>query len=130
MATIRKELTLTAAPEAVWDAFRDYQNVHERVAKGFVVASKPEGEGARLITFANGMITREDLISMDDAGRRLAYTAAGGGVLKHHNGVFEVKPEGAGTKVVWTLDVLPHEAAPVISEMMEAGCAAMRRTLG
>lgn len=129
MATIRKEVTLAAAPDAVWDAFRDYQNVHTRVSPGFVAESKPEGEAARILTFANGMTAREDLVSADDAARRLAYTATGGR-LSHHNGVFQIEPAAAGAKVVWTIDLLPDEFAPLISGMMDEGCAAMRWTFG
>ena len=129
MATIRKEVTLAASAETVWAAFRDYQNVHEKVARGFVIASKPEGAGARIVTFPNGVSVREDLVSCDDIRKRLAYTASGG-QLQHHNGVFEVKSEGGGSRVIWTLDVLPHEAEPVISGMMDLGCEAIRKTLG
>lgn len=129
MATIRKEVALKAGADAVWDAVRDFHNLHERLVRGFVVAAKPDAD-ARLITFANGLEVREDLISCDDAGRRLAYTASGGGLLKHHNGVVEVRPVGSGSVLVWTLDILPNEAAPAIDAMMDMGAEAMRQSLG
>jgi hypothetical protein len=37
--------------------------------------------------------------------------------------------EGAGCRIVWIADVLPHEAAKAIEQMMEQGVAAMRVAL-
>ena len=67
MATIVKEINLKARPEAVWDALRDFQAVHTRVAPGFLTDSKPDGDNARLVSFANGSKFREILVSCDDA---------------------------------------------------------------
>ena len=129
MATIRKEVILTSKPDAVWDAVRDFHHLHERLVRGFVVKSRPEGD-VRHITFGNGMEMAEELISCDDAGMRLAYTAGPGGMLRHHNGVVEVRPNGSGSKLTWTLDMLPNEAEPAISAFMDMGAEAMRQSLG
>jgi len=129
MATIRKEVMIATAPDLVWAAFRDFHAVHERVVRGFVVACEADGADARRVTFANGLTAREVLISCDDALRRLAYTATGGR-LAHHNGVVEVRGEGAGARVLWTIDLLPSDMAPAIDAMMEAGAAAMQKTMG
>ncbi|MES1202426.1 MAG: SRPBCC family protein [Pseudomonadota bacterium] len=128
MATIRKQVMIATAPDAVWAAFRDFHAVHEKVARGFVVAAEPEGAGVRHVTFANGLKAREDLISCNDELCRLAYTASGGRLV-HHNGVFEVRPRDEGALVVWTLDVLPDEMASAIETIMEAGCEAMLSTM-
>ena len=126
MATIHKTLPLAAPAAAVWDAMRDYGAVHERVAQGFVTATRLE-EGARVVTFANGLVAREVLVSVDDDARRLVYSAADGR-LAHHNGAFQVSDEGGGCRVSWTADLLPDEMAPMVSAMMDDGVAAMRRT--
>src|SRR5262249_456791 len=89
VATFKKEVIVSAAPEAVWEAVADFHHVHERLVPGVVVASRPDGERVRVVTFANGLTVREELISADPAARRLAYTASGG-ALAHHNGVFKV----------------------------------------
>ena len=59
MATIRKEMRLSAPLEMVWDALADFQHVHTRLAPGFVVDSKPDGDTARVITFSNGSVVKE-----------------------------------------------------------------------
>ena len=57
MASIRKEILIAARPETVWAAIRDVGAVHTRLAPGFVVDSRLEGE-TRVVTFANGFVVR------------------------------------------------------------------------
>ena len=129
MATIRKEHRTPATADQVWAAFRDYGAPHEKLARGFVVATRLE-EGARVVTFANGMVFRELLVTMDDAARRLVYAIVGAEGLVHHNASFQVHPDGAGSRVIWIADVLPDDAAEAISPMMDAGIEALARTIG
>jgi carbon monoxide dehydrogenase subunit G len=128
MASIRKEITIDAPPDAVWATFRDVGAVHERLAPGFVTDCRMDGEDARIVTFANGLTVRELIVDVDDAARRLAYSARGGRST-HHNASFQILAEGDRTRLVWIADVLPHEVAKPIGEMMEAGGQVMQRTL-
>jgi hypothetical protein len=127
MASIRKEMSLRARPEAVWDAVRDVGAIHTRLAPGFVIDTKLEGD-ARIVTFANGIVAREVIVDLDDAARRLVWTAVGGR-LTHHNGALEVVPDGEGCRVVWVADLLPNALAPAIAAMMQHGMEAMQRKL-
>lgn len=127
MASIRRELKLSAPPDAVWAAFRDVGAVHARLARGFVTGCRMDGPD-RIVTFANGLEARELIVDVDDAARRLAYSARSER-LRHHGASFEVFADGAGCRVVWIADVLPHEAAAGVAQMMDAGIAAMRKTL-
>jgi hypothetical protein len=125
MATLRKEVFIEAPSSAIWDAARDVGALHTRLVPGFVTDTRLEGE-TRVVTFGNGMVVREPIISSDDARRRLAWTAEGG-VAAHYNAVLEVFDEGAGTRVVWTTDLLPHALADRIGPMQEQGLATMKR---
>ena len=129
MASIRKEIPIDARPEEVWAAIRDVGAIHERLAPGFVTDTRMDGDEARIVTFANGLVVRERIVDVDDADRRLAYSATGGRST-HHNASFQVFPDGADrARVVWIADVLPHDAAEPIGQMMEAGARVMQRTL-
>ena len=67
MASIHKEMLLAARPEDVWAAIRDAGEVHRRLAPGFVVDCRLEvGGGARVVTFANGLVARELIVDIDD----------------------------------------------------------------
>lgn len=66
---------------------------------------------------------------LDDAEKRLAYSARSER-LAHHNASFHLVEEGAARcTVVWIADVLPHAAAGPLGAMMDAGIAAMRKAL-
>ena len=81
------------------------------------------------MTFANGLVGRELIVTVDDEARRLAYAAVGGR-LTHHNASFQVVAEGKErTRLIWIADLLPNDLAPTIDGMMEQGVEAIRRTL-
>jgi carbon monoxide dehydrogenase subunit G len=129
MASIRKELVVDARPAAVWDAVRDVGAVHERLAPGFVVDTRLE-EGARIVTFANGVVARELIVDVDDGTRRLVWSVVGSPRLTHHSASMQVVAEGnARSRVVWIADVLPHEVAGYMGGMMDQGLATMKKTL-
>jgi len=128
MASIRKEVHVDARPETAWDALRDVGALHTRLVPGFVTDTRID-EGDRIVTFGNGMVVRERIVTIDDAERRVVWSAAGGAIT-HHNGAAQVLANGAsGCRFVWTADVLPDEAAPAIAAMMEQGIAIIKTTL-
>ena len=127
MASIRLEMTLGAKPEQVWDAVRDVGAIHTRLAPDFVTDVKLE-DGARIVTFANGMVAKELIVDVDDAARRLVWSVVEGRPT-HHNGSIQIFPEGGGCRLVWIADLLPDDLADLVSGMMAQGCAAMKQTL-
>ena len=127
MASIHKEAYIEVKPEDVWAAFRDVGAIHTRLARGFVVDTKLEGD-TRLVTFANGIVVREKIVDIDDAKHRLAYSVVEGRPT-HHHATFQVLAEGAGSRIVWVADLLPNELKPAIEEMMAHGMSAMKSTL-
>ena len=126
MATLRKEIHIEARPDAIWDAARDLGALHTRLVPGFVVDTKLEGN-VRVVTFGNGLVVREPIISVDDQRRRLAWTAIGGKTT-HYNAVLEVFADRSGARVVWTTDLLPDEMAGPVGAMQESGLAVMKET--
>jgi hypothetical protein len=94
MATIRKERSIDAPPEKVWDALRDWGAIHQRLVPGFVVDTRLDGED-RIVTFFNGSVARELLVDLDEDERRLVWSVVDG-PYTHHNGAAQVFPESAG----------------------------------
>lgn len=128
MASIRKSMSIGVEPVRAWEAFRDVGAIHTRLARGFVTHTELEGD-TRTVRFANGLVVREKIVTIDDRARRLVYSASGGRTT-HHNASFEVLDDGAGrVRIVWTTDLLPNEAAPAVAGMMEQGFAAIQATL-
>lgn len=128
MGTIRSELKTAAKASDVWSAIRDIGALHTRLVPGFVVDTKLE-PGARVVTFVNGVTLREPIVSLDDEARRLVWTHEGGRA-QHYNGALEVceLPDGL-TSVVWTADFLPDDVQDYFSRAIDAGMAAMQRSL-
>jgi hypothetical protein len=128
MASVNKEIATNARPDAVWDAIRDIGALHTRLVPGFVVDTRLI-PGARVVTFANGMVATEPIVDLNEAARRLVWGAQGGN-LTHYNASVQVftRAEG-GSRVVWIADFLPHEAAAMVEPMMAQGMAAMQRAL-
>jgi hypothetical protein len=128
MASVQKEISTRAHPDSVWDAIRDIGALHTRLVPGFVVDTQLV-PGARVVTVANGMVVTEPIIDLNEATRRLVWSAQGGR-LAHYNASVQVfaRPEG-GSRVVWIADFLPHEAATTVESMMAQGMAAMQRAL-
>ncbi len=93
---------------------------------GFVVATELV-PGGRRVTFANGMIVVEPIVSLNEELHRLVWTAHGGSsALIHYNSAVQVYPrETGGSRVVWMTDVLPDDAASRIGAMMRQGATAM-----
>ena len=128
MASIRRELSLDASAERVWDSVRDFGAVHTRVAPGFVVACTLEGQ-TRVVTFANGTVARELLVDCDVEKRRLVYAVTSERV-SHYNASLEVlSVNGGQSLVIWTVDVLPAEIKDYISRQMDQALPVMKVTL-
>src|SRR5262245_50722073 len=127
MSSIHKEIVTSAPSDAVWDAIRDPGALHTRLVPGFVVDTRLE-PGARIVTFGNGMMIKEPIISIDEERRRLAWTAEGV-PMTHYNASVQVFVEGAGSRVVWIADFLPHDAAATVRPMMDEGMTAMKKAL-
>jgi polyketide cyclase/dehydrase/lipid transport protein len=128
MASIHKDIPIDADPDHVWAAVRDFGAVHQRLAPGFVVDARLDGD-ARIATFANGTVAREQLVDCDDTRRRLVYAVISERV-KHYNASVQVLADGAArSRLIWIVDLLPNEIAPYIGGQMEQAALAMTKAL-
>lgn len=128
MASLRQDIPINAPAEDVWAALRDFHAVHRRLVPGFVVEAKPDGD-ARVLTFFNGMVAREVLVSADDTHRRLVY-AIPEGLAAHYSASAQIFDAGNGTsRFLWIIDLLPDDLAPAIGEMQAQGAKVIKQTL-
>ena len=129
MASIHKDILIDASAADVWDAVRDFGALHTRLAPGFVLDTKLDGD-ARIVTFSNGTVARELMVDCDDDRRRLAY-AVRSERLTQHSASIQIIAEGDDRcRMIWITDVLPHEIAPYISAQMDQGALAVQAALG
>ena len=127
MATLRRQIALNAPASTVWSALRDFGAVHTRVAPGFLTKLEMDN-GDRIVTFFNGLVARERLVTADDEECRLVYSVVEGRA-NHYNAAIQVFPEGDGSRLVWTIDLLPNDLAPAIGGLMDHATGFMKKAL-
>jgi len=128
MASVRREMVTKATPDEVWSAVRDIGSLHTRLVPGFVIDARLEGS-VRIVTFRNGRVVREPIVTIDDHARRLVWTSEGG-MARHYNGALQITANGDGSStVVWIADFLPDDITAAISGAIDAGMAVMKKTL-
>lgn len=128
MGTVVKEIRPRTTVDAAWDAIRDIGALHTRLVPGFVIDTRLE-PGARVVTFGNGAVVREPIVTLDGASRRLVWTAQGVHTT-HYNASVQVFDDGEGkARIVWIADFLPDAVAPAIDAAMSAGMVTMKATL-
>ena len=127
MASIHRDISIDADPDNVWAAVRDFGAVHQRLAPGFVIDARIKGD-ARIVTFHNGTVARELKVDCDETRRRLVYAVISERVT-HYNASVQVIAEGAGTRIIWIVDLLPNEIAPYIASQMDQAVVAMQTAL-
>jgi hypothetical protein len=77
MATLRREIPVASGATTVWQKLRDFGAVHTKVAPGFLTDLTMD-KGDRILTFFNGMVARERLVTLDDETCRLVYSVVEG----------------------------------------------------
>lgn len=127
MATLKREIPVAGAALPVWQKLRAFDQVHAKVTPGFLTDLRMD-KGDRVLTFFNGMVARERLVTLDDDTCRLVYTVVDG-QASHYNAAVQVFPDGSGSRVVWTIDLLPDALAPVIGGMMDEATKVMGKAL-
>src|SRR3979409_112888 len=105
MASIHKDIPLDASAAEVWAAVRDFGRPHQRLVPGFVLDARLEGD-ARVVTFANGTVARELLVSCAVAGRRLVYAVISERVNQHSASVQVLADGDTRSRLIWIVDVL------------------------
>ncbi|WP_321815228.1 MULTISPECIES: SRPBCC family protein [unclassified Paraburkholderia] len=128
MASLYRDVPLSIDAASAWATLRDSRNIAQ-VFAGVLVDVKVEGD-RRSVTFANGNVVQEHIVTVDDARMRVAYTVCGPNFEQHAASMQIVANEaGGGCRLVWICDFLPDERRAAIEPLMDAGCAAAARNL-
>jgi carbon monoxide dehydrogenase subunit G len=121
MARGAVDVTIDAAPDAVWAKVGDFGGVGEFFPG--IDSFRLEGDDRVIGMF--GMEIRERLVARDDDTRTLSYSVVDGVPLESHTATVTVEAQGAGSKVTWAYDVEPAEMAPVFGDSYKGALAAL-----
>lgn len=126
MATFRTEATIDLAASDAWARLRDLADTHA-LFPGVLVACMLDGN-IRTVTFADGTVVKERIVTVDDDAMRVAY-----GVLErfeHHASAMQITLVNDGQcRFTWVSDVLPDAAIDRVAGLMRAGTAALAAAL-
>ena len=130
MASIHLTIPIATPAAAVWSAVADVGAVHERLARGFVVDTRLEGD-TRVVRFDNGFVARELLVDVDGNARRIAYAVVESplGMRHHHASMQVVADSGEHSRLIWIADVAPDDVGAAVDQFMQLGAVAIQRTL-
>jgi len=124
MAEGAVDVTVHAAPDAVWAKVGDFGGLREFFPG--IESFRLEGEDRIIGMF--GMEIRERLLSRDEAARTISYSVVGGVPIERHVATITVAPEGDVSKVTWAYDVEPAEMVPVFGDTYRGALAALEAT--
>jgi hypothetical protein len=92
MGSVIREISIAVSADSAWIAVSDVGNVHKKLVPGFVTDTALTDD-VRTVTFANGVVIRERIVTIDPEARRIAYGSIGGQAA-HHNASIQIVPDG------------------------------------
>lgn len=131
MASLYRDIPLNSDAARAWATLRDSRNI-ARVFAGVLTDAQVDGD-LRTVTFANGNVVQERIVTVDDERMRVAYTVCGPN-FEHYAAsmqivVDEVDEATGRCRLLWVCDFLPEERRALVEPLMDAGSAAAARNL-
>jgi hypothetical protein len=128
MASIHIESAVDVSADTAWEALRRVGDAHALFAP--VLAGSEMRGDTRTARFGNGLVVHEQVVDVNDAHRRVAYSVLDSPGLTYHHASMQIVEEAPDRcRFVWTTDFLPGEAAGDLRRLIEAGTAALKTNL-
>jgi carbon monoxide dehydrogenase subunit G len=129
MAFLYRECTIGAPAAEVWAILREPPGVARAFAGVLVDTTFDAASNVRTVTFANGNVVQERIVTIDDARWRLAYAVIGGR-FEHHHASMQIAPlDAQHCRFIWMIDFVPDELESFVTPLVDAGCTAIARNL-
>jgi carbon monoxide dehydrogenase subunit G len=127
MATIHRTIDVEAAPGAVWEKVSNTEGISDLI--GFLASSEQTGNVRRCALDNGGSLT-ERIVSVDPTMKRVLYSITDSPLnMEFHAASMQVEENGGGSRLVWTIDLLPAEAVDHLAPMIDAACTDMKTSL-
>jgi hypothetical protein len=127
VATYRFETLIDLPVAEAWRALRQF-GAADRLFAPVITRCELDGD-IRTVTFGNGAIVRERLVTCDEGARRLVYSVTGGS-FEFHSASLQLEPEtDSRCRVVWLTDFLPEARGEVVGPLVEQGGRSLKHNL-
>jgi len=125
MAEGRAETSVDRSPDDVWKLVREFGGLEQWMPG--VESCVVDGD-IRTIGMM-GMVVKEQLRERDDATRRFSYSLIESplGNLESHLVTIAVEPEGDGSHVTWSVEVVPDDLLPIFLPIYESSVVELKK---
>jgi carbon monoxide dehydrogenase subunit G len=127
MAEGKAEVSIDRSPDEVWKLVREFGGLDEWMPG--VESCIVEGD-VRTIGMM-GIEVKEQLRSVDEAARRISYSVVESpmGNLESHLATIAVDPEGIGSHVTWSVDVVPDDLLGLFVPIYEGSVVELKKKI-
>jgi carbon monoxide dehydrogenase subunit G len=127
MASGKAETTIDRSPDEVWKLLREFGTLDQWMPG--VESCTLDGD-VRTIGMM-GIEIKEELRDLDDAARSISYSVIESpmGNLESHLATITVEPEGSGSHLTWSVDVLPDELLGLFLPVYEGSVVELKKKL-
>jgi hypothetical protein len=117
MAKIWWEELVAAPAERAWSALRRVDMAH--ILFSPVLVDCEMERDSRTVTFANGLVVRERVITLDEQRRSIAYSVLGD-MFEHHSASMTILPvDETSCRFIWISDLLPDQRTEIVQPLVE-----------
>lgn len=125
MATIYREIPLDRTAADVWAGIADLGAVNQLI--DFLGDVTVDGD-VRRCSLGDAGELEELIVTVDHERQRLVYSIRQSPFgLTHHSASMQVVADEAGSRLVWTTDLLPDALAGALTEPVDAAAASIAR---
>ncbi|MCI3270689.1 MULTISPECIES: SRPBCC family protein [Streptomyces] len=125
MATLRFDTRVEQDPDRVWTVLTDVRTIPDWFPA--VLEARFDGEYRHLRT-PEGTL-KALVVTKNDELRRFQYRFVEGlpSPIEYHLGTIDVLPDGDGSRVVYSQEILPQNLAPIVERAVGEGIAGIAR---
>jgi carbon monoxide dehydrogenase subunit G len=127
MASGKSEASIDCPPNDVWSLVRNFGGLADYMPG--IESCTLDGD-VRTVGMM-GIEVKEQLRELDDDTRTLSYSIVESPManMVSHLATISVEPEGAGTHVIWTVDVEPDELCAIFQGVYDQSVVALKAKL-
>lgn len=123
MATIRHHAHIERSPDEVWKIVSDAG----AISNWFPGIDTSSVEGTERRCSMGGSELAEEIVTVDDELRRFQYKITEGPMpIEFHLGTVDVLPDGEGSLVIYSTEVVPDDAKPLFDPAIAGGVQGLK----
>lgn len=127
MTTIVKSIDIDAPAHAVWPKLSNTSSISDLI--GFITSSSQVGD-TRVCQLDGGGELKEKIVSVDDKLQRVMYAITESPLnMDFHAASMQLEDRGERSRLVWTVDVCPDDAAANLDPLLDAASDDLKSTL-